>query len=165
MRNVYILLSLLMVASLLVGCVQAGNVRPTYGANERPRHGTYDVGNRVECNWKSGGKYYPGRVHAADGNRLNIRYDDGDKEYTNASKCRPLKDAHDRDDEHDQEHEHHGDHADSDSMDAGSRVECRWKNGRTWYPGVIVERRGRQVSIKYNDGDRENTTLSNCRPR
>jgi len=43
------------------------------------------------------------------------------------------------------------------------RVECRWKNGSTWYPGVIVERTGNHVFIHYNDGDKEHTTIDKCR--
>jgi hypothetical protein len=45
----------------------------------------------------------------------------------------------------------------------GDRVECRWKNGSTWYPGVIVEKTGKQVFIHYNDGDKEHTTTNKCR--
>jgi hypothetical protein len=43
------------------------------------------------------------------------------------------------------------------------RVECLWKNGSTWYPGVIVEKTGKQVFIHYNDGDKEHTTIYKCR--
>jgi hypothetical protein len=43
------------------------------------------------------------------------------------------------------------------------RVECRWKNGSTWYPGVIREKTGSQVFIHYNDGDKEHTTINKCR--
>lgn len=43
------------------------------------------------------------------------------------------------------------------------RVECRWKNGSTWYPGVIVEKTGNRVFIHYNDGDKEHTTTGKCR--
>lgn len=43
------------------------------------------------------------------------------------------------------------------------RVECRWKNGSTWYPGVIAEKTGNQVFIHYNDGDKEHTTVNKCR--
>ena len=43
------------------------------------------------------------------------------------------------------------------------RVECRWKNGTTWYPGIIAEKTGSQVFIHYNDGDKEHTTINKCR--
>ena len=45
-------------------------------------------GQRVECNWKDGGTWYPGRITAVDGQRLSIDYDDGDRERTRTSKCR-----------------------------------------------------------------------------
>lgn len=45
------------------------------------------------------------------------------------------------------------------------RVECRWKNGSTWYQGVIAEKTGNQVFIHYNDGDKEHTTIDKCQPR
>jgi nitrite reductase/ring-hydroxylating ferredoxin subunit len=48
-------------------------------------------------------------------------------------------------------------------FNVNDRVECRWKNGSTWYPGVIVEKTGKQVFIHYNDGDKEHTTINKCR--
>lgn len=103
----------------------------------------YKIGDRVECNWKDGNRYYSGRVAAMEGPKLFIQYDDGDKEHTMESKCRPL--------------------ATGNALVQGSRVECRWKNGSTWYKGVIAEKTGQQVFIHYNDGDKENTTLDKCR--
>lgn len=110
-----------------------------------PALADYKVGDRVECNWKSGGKYYSGRVGEKEGSNLFIKYDDGDKEHTTDSMCRPLAAAS------------------SGGLGEGSKVECRWKNGSTWYPGVIAERTGKQVFIHYKDGDKENTTLDKCR--
>ena len=109
----------------------------------------YGVGDAVECNWKGGGKYYPGRVAAKEGAKLFIHYNDGDKEHTIDAMCRPMG----------------GGGASTGDMMEGSRVSCRWKNGNTWYPGVIVEKTGSRVYIHYNDGDKEHTTLSKCRPR
>ena len=103
----------------------------------------YKVGDRVECNWKSGGKFYSGRVGAKESGKLFINYDDGDKEHTTADMCRPLES--------------------SGGLGEGSSVECRWKNGTTWYPGTIAKKTGKQVFIHYNDGDKEDTTLDKCR--
>jgi len=50
----------------------------------------------------------------------------------------------------------------ADDFYVNDRVSCRWKNGSTWYPGVIVEKTGRQVFIHYNDGDKEHTTIDKC---
>jgi hypothetical protein len=49
----------------------------------------YKVGDPVECNWKNGGRYYPGKVAGAEGGKLFINYKDGDKEHTKLSMCRP----------------------------------------------------------------------------
>jgi hypothetical protein len=106
----------------------------------------FGVGESVECNWKGGGKYYPGRIVAMEGAKLFIHYNDGDKEHTVASMCRASGGS-------------------GGAMMEGSAVSCRWKNGNTWYPGVIVEKTGSRVFIHYNDGDKEHTTLSKCRSR
>lgn len=50
-------------------------------------------------------------------------------------------------------------------LNVNDRVVCRWKNGSTWYPGVIVEKTGRQVFIHYDDGDKEHTTVDKCLKR
>jgi hypothetical protein len=49
------------------------------------------------------------------------------------------------------------------NFNVDDRVECRWKNGSTWYPGVIAEKTGNQVFIHYNDGGKEHTTIGKCR--
>lgn len=45
------------------------------------------TGDRVICNWKGRGVYYPGRVDHSDDNGVTIQYDDGDREQTNATRC------------------------------------------------------------------------------
>ena len=45
-------------------------------------------GARVQCNWKSIGIYFPGTVSSRNGNRLQILYDDGDREETTTGHCR-----------------------------------------------------------------------------
>lgn len=111
-----------------------------------PAFADYKVGDAVECNWKNGGKNYPGRVAAIDDGKLFIHYNDGDKEHTTAAMCQPLAEA-------------------DGSLGKGSAVECLWKNGKTWYSGVIAEKTGKQVFIHYNDGDKEHTTLDKCRSK
>jgi nitrite reductase/ring-hydroxylating ferredoxin subunit len=107
----------------------------------------YKTGDSVECNWKNGGRYYPGKVASEEGGKLFIHYNDGDKEHTTAANCRP------------------GGAAASGALVKGSAVECLWKNGRTWFPGVIAEKTGKQVFIHYNDGDKEHTKVDKCRAR
>lgn len=46
------------------------------------------VGTRVQCNWKSGGRYYAGTITTNSGLAVHISYDDGDQEDTTISKCR-----------------------------------------------------------------------------
>lgn len=111
-----------------------------------PAFADFQVGDRVECNWKSGGRYYSGKVASKEGNKVFIHYDDGDKEHTSQGKCRPMMMG-------------------GGPMERGSRVSCNWKGGGTWYPGVIAEKTGNAVFIHYNDGDKEHTNLSMCRPR
>ena len=93
----------------------------------------YNVGDSVECNWKGGGRYYGGKVASAEGGKLFIHYNDGDKEHTTAAMCRP------------------GVAAAGGALVVGAAVECLWKNGSTWYSGVIAEKTGKQVFIHYND--------------
>jgi hypothetical protein len=49
---------------------------------------SWQVGTRVECNWKNGGKWFAGRITALRGGALSIAYDDGDKENTSTGRCR-----------------------------------------------------------------------------
>ena len=103
----------------------------------------FKVGDSVECNWKNGGKNYPGRVAAIDDGKLFIHYNDGDKEHTTAAMCQPGADA----------------------IGKGSAVECLWKGGTKWYSGVVAEKTGKNIFIHYNDGDKEHTTLDKCRAK
>lgn len=45
-------------------------------------------GANVECNWKGGGAYYPGVVKTLSGDKVDIDYNDGDKEeQVDVKKC------------------------------------------------------------------------------
>lgn len=46
------------------------------------------VGDKVECNFKGAGAWYPGRIAALNGASIRIDYDDGDKEKTKTGMCR-----------------------------------------------------------------------------
>ncbi len=48
----------------------------------------WKVGSVVECNFKSGGNWYRGKVTALSGEALSIAYDDGDRERTKTGLCR-----------------------------------------------------------------------------
>lgn len=47
-------------------------------------------GARVECRWADGAIFYPGRIAqmSDDRRRIEVAYDDGDKESTDTSRCR-----------------------------------------------------------------------------
>lgn len=40
------------------------------------------VGTAIECRWKGGQMYFPGKISQIEGDRVHINYDDGDKEWT-----------------------------------------------------------------------------------
>ena len=53
------------------------------------RPATYQVGERVEANWKNKGSYYAGVILARVGAAVQIQYDaDGVIEWTTFAKCR-----------------------------------------------------------------------------
>lgn len=48
----------------------------------------WQVGTGVECNFRSAGKWYPGKITGLNGTNLAVAYDDGDKEQTKTGLCR-----------------------------------------------------------------------------
>ncbi|HOD14471.1 MAG TPA: hypothetical protein PK307_02550 [Spirochaetota bacterium] len=48
----------------------------------------WKVGTAVECNWKNGGAYYPGKITVIKGEMIHISYNDGDQEDATISRCR-----------------------------------------------------------------------------
>jgi hypothetical protein len=46
------------------------------------------VGSRVFGRWQGGPAYFPGKVDQKDGEKIHIRYDDGDEEWTTISMVR-----------------------------------------------------------------------------
>lgn len=46
----------------------------------------------------------------------------------------------------------------------GEWVLGRWQGGAYWFPAVVEKVSGGSVSIVYDDGDRETTTLEKVRP-
>lgn len=41
----------------------------------------------------------------------------------------------------------------------GSKISCNWKGLGTFYPGTVTSRDGDNISVKYDDGDFERTTI------
>lgn len=86
--------------------------------------------------------YYPAIVTDRQGDELSLQYDDGDTGVQPARNVRRF------------------------DWRAGTRLECRWSNGG-WYPGVITQLASNRVNldIRYDDGDTQSTTTSECRDR
>ncbi len=87
----------------------------------------------------SDGLWYPAVVQSRDGNRIRLQFEDGDVATVGPNQVRPL------------------------NWGPGTRVQCNWQNRGTYYPGTIASRQGRQVFINYDDGDRENGVIGQCR--
>ncbi len=39
------------------------------------------VGARIECRWRGGPNYFPGQLAQVEGERVFVKYDDGDEEW------------------------------------------------------------------------------------
>ncbi|RYY25872.1 MAG: hypothetical protein EOP62_12185 [Sphingomonadales bacterium] len=63
---------------------------PNYGGGNRGGGAGWTVGKRVSCDFKRSGMYFPGRIgQIRTGDSIYIEYDDGDREWTTTSACRP----------------------------------------------------------------------------
>lgn len=98
-------------------------------------------GDWVLARYKGGEHFYPGVLQTVSGDRVTVAYDDGDRETMNVGLVRPYTWA------------------------IGTRVECNFKNGGKWYPGVIASLAGAAIGINYDDGDRERTKTGLCRSK
>ncbi len=100
-------------------------------------------GDWVLGQWKGGAYWFPGVVQANSDGMVTIAYDDGTHETVPAKRVRPY------------------------TWQAGTQVECRWKDGNDWYPGEIasVSSDGTELDIHYDDGDRARVATGGCRSR
>lgn len=48
----------------------------------------WQIGHKVECNYKGAGTWYGGTIKSLAGEKIGIAYDDGDKETTKTGRCR-----------------------------------------------------------------------------
>jgi hypothetical protein len=100
-------------------------------------------GDWVLGKWRNGEFWFPGVAQSRVGGQITIAYDDGTRETVSLDQVRPY------------------------TWDLGSRVECRWAGGKTWYAGEItgISKDGTQLDVKYDDGDRERIATGGCRSR
>ena len=99
--------------------------------------GFAEASDKVLARWSDG--WYVGTVVKKVSDGVQVVFDDGDEAVVPASGVRPL------------------------DWTAGTRVQCNFKGAGIYYPGVIEERGGVRLSIRYDDGDREVTVLGRCR--
>jgi hypothetical protein len=102
------------------------------GAVEAPR---WIIGDRVLAKWSKDMYWYPATVQAMDGDRLHIYFDDGDNEWITAGAVTVI------------------------DLAPGDRVFARFQRGPVYAPARIVRRDGERLSIKYDDGKQEDTTI------
>jgi len=93
--------------------------------------------DQILARWSDG--WYVGTIVQRVGKQYQIMFDDGDKAIVPQSGIRLL------------------------NWSAGTRVQCNWKGAGLYYWGVIARKNGSQLSIKYDDGDRELTAIGRCR--
>lgn len=80
----------------VVESARGGKVSIAYDDGERETRPAHDVkmynwgiGSRIECRWKNGAEWYPGRITGDRQNgSISVAYDDGDKERTTTDRCR-----------------------------------------------------------------------------
>ncbi|KFN49192.1 tudor domain-containing protein [Arenimonas composti] len=96
-------------------------------------------GDRVLALWPADGMWYPARVEARAGDEVQVAYDDGDVGTVRADQFVPLH------------------------WEAGSTLQCNWRNRGRYYPGVVERIDGERIEFRYDDGDRETMTISRCR--
>lgn len=95
----------------------------------------WKVGGALLVNWSKDVYWYPAKVTKKEGERYFVVFDTGNEEWTTA------------------------DHMTADDLREGDRVFGNWQNRGTYYNGRITKRMGRDIHIKYDDGDEEDTTI------
>jgi hypothetical protein len=106
------------------------------------------AGDRIESRLWGEDNYYPASVVERRGNRVHVKYDDFDPEWTHLGLCRrPVPDAP----------------GEAPPLAVGDRVECRWQGGSTLFARWVTQREGERILVEYEDGDQEWTTPSRCR--
>lgn len=103
--------------------------------------GAQTVGDWVLGNYKNAGYWFPGVIEKLQGDKITIRYDDGDRESVSISAVRPY------------------------NWRIGMKVECNYKGVGDWYRGTISSLAGEKIGIAYDDGDKETTKTGRCRTK
>lgn len=96
-------------------------------------------GDRVLAVWEPDGYWYPGEVDFVDRQGIHIAFDDGDDAVVGRNEVRRV------------------------DWRVGSRLECNWKNEGKYYGGRVNSMRGESIEFLYDDGFREQISISRCR--
>jgi hypothetical protein len=105
---------------------------------ERVRPFRVASGERVLCRWRGGPEYYLGEITEVRGEKIHVRYDDGDEEWTSVRLLRLQRDEWLPGGEL--------------RFKVGDRVLACWFDGY-WYPGLVLSVEGKRVHIAFYDGD------------
>lgn len=97
-----------------------------------------NLGDRVLGQWETEW-FYPGVIVSSQAGTIEVQFDDGDRAQLRPDQIRPL------------------------ILQVGSRVYARWQGGSAYYGGHISAIHGNAISIDYDDGDKETTTVGMVR--
>lgn len=107
---------------------------------EPPPQRQWKAGDRALVHWSRDEFWYPATIVQKDGDRYYVRFDDGDKEWTDASRIR------------------------EDDVREGERVSVSRAGPQEGYvPATVVKRDGRNITVRFENGARMTTTISRVR--
>ena len=130
------------------------------------------VGTRVFARVGGGPAFFPGVVSQQKGETLQVRYDDGDEEWTTLSMVRLQRRGDSSRDEPDDEPAPPqpvkqavdlGEPVEEGEWRSGDRVLARWID-LYWYPGTILGVGSKGFHILFDDGDQRLVTQANLTP-
>ncbi len=102
----------------------------------------FKVGDLVFVNFKNYGRFYKALIAARQGDRIQVRYDDGTQEDTDVSAIAGLTPEA------------------AAAVTAGDRATVNWKNYGRFYDAQITARDGDKIHVKFDDGEEEDTTIA-----
>jgi DNA repair protein Crb2 Tudor domain len=94
----------------------------------------FEEGERVLA-YDVDGFVYPAEILSIEEDRVVVQFLDGPERMLTPELIRPFK------------------------LGVGSRVECRWKGGPAYFPGVLAKVEDERVFVRYDDGDEEWTSV------
>jgi len=124
------------VASLRIPCEPAGpGAEPVAVTSHRAFHDRLVVGDRVWALWKEAA-LFPGTVAERHEDEVRVEFDDGDEEWVPLEHLSPL------------------------DIIVGMFVLGRYRMGKQFYAGTIIDSEGDRIRVRYDDGDEEWTTAA-----